>query len=133
MHIDELTDVVIGEAIALHRAIGPGAFESVYEALLAMALSQKGFRVRRQATFPIEYAGCVIELGYRVDLVVNDELLVELKCTERHAPVHVQQLLTYLRLSGLEVGLLINFGFPKAIDGIKRVVNGYGRLAAVDP
>jgi GxxExxY protein len=125
MHIDQLTDEVIAEAIAIHRHIGPGAFESAYEAFMNAGLVRRGLRVERQAVFPVEYAGVTLDLGYRIDLVVEDQLLVELKCTERPSAVHKQQLLSYLRLSKRQVGLLINFGLPRAIDGITRVVNGY--------
>jgi GxxExxY protein len=93
--------------------------------MLVIALQDAGLRVQRQVTFPVEFRGRIIKYGFRVDLVVEDQLFVELKSTERPAPVHEQQLLTYLRLALRPVGLLINFGFPRAVDGIKRLVNGY--------
>lgn len=123
--INEITDIVIGESIRIHQRIGPGAFESAYETLLTMKLEQRGLKIDRQAVLPFEYDGIVVNLGYRVDLIVDGRVIVEIKSTERPAIVHHRQLLTYLRLSGLSVGLLINFGMDQLRHGISRVVNNY--------
>lgn len=123
--INEITDAVIAESIRIHRRVGPGAFESAYEELLCMQLRKRGLRVDRQVVLPFEYEGTRIELGYRLDLLIEGRVIVEIKSTERPAIVHHRQLLTYLRLSGLQVGLLINFGMDQLRQGISRVVNRY--------
>lgn len=105
--------------------LGPGLFESAYEELLAAELCRRGLRVQRQMVVPFEYKGTKIEFGFRLDLLVENRVPVELKCTERPAPIHQRQLLTYLRLLKLPVGLLINFGGDRLIDGVQRIVNGY--------
>ena len=110
-------------AITIHRRLGPGLLESVYEVVLAHALERRGLVVMRQWPIRFEHDGIIFEDGFRVDLLVEDQVIVELKSTEKSAPVHAMQLLTYLRLSGLHVGLLINFGAPTLKEGLKRVVN----------
>ena len=122
--LDEITAAIIDAAIQIHRDLGPGLLESVYEAVLAHLLEKRGFHVQRQATIRFEYDGLVFEEGFRTDLIVDHQVLVELKSIERCAPVHGKKLLTYLRLCDLRLGLLINFGAPVIKDGIKRVVNG---------
>ena len=123
--INDITDAIIAEATSIHRRIGPGAFESAYETLLAVQLQKRGLRVDRQVVLPFEYEGTKIELGYRLDLLVDRRVIVEVKSTERPAVIHQRQLLTYLRLSELQVGLLINFGMDELRQGISRVVNNY--------
>ena len=123
--INDITDAVIGESLRIHRRIGPGAFESAYEELLCVQLRKRGLTVDRQLVLPFEYAGTRVELGYRLDLLVDKRVIVEVKSTERPTIVHHRQLLTYLRLSGLQVGLLINFGMDQLRHGISRVVNHY--------
>jgi len=123
--INDITDAVIAESLRIHRRIGPGAFEAVYEELLYVQLEKRGLLVQRQVVLPIEYEGTRVELGYRLDLLVDKRVIVEVKSTERPAVVHHRQLLTYLRLSGLQVGLLINFGMDQLRHGISRVVNRY--------
>lgn len=119
MH-QELTEAIIGGAIEVHRAFGPGVLESCYEACLAHELTQRGIAVRRQVELPVEYKGVRVECGFRVDLVVEGHVIVELKTVEKILPIHEAQLFTYLRLTGLRVGLLINFNVIALRDGIRR-------------
>jgi len=123
--LDTLSGLVIGAAIDIHRALGPGLLESVYEELLCRELERRGIAVRRQVGIPLVYDGVHFDCAFRADLVVEEQLLVELKCTERPSAVHERQLLTYLRIMGLPLGLLINFGQYRLIDGVKRVANNY--------
>ncbi|HEX6661604.1 MAG TPA: GxxExxY protein [Sphingomicrobium sp.] len=116
---------VIEAAIALHRELGPGLLESVYEMILASELAIKGYSVERQRAVNVEYRGMLFEAAFRVDLLVDDCLLVEIKSVERLNPAHAKQLLTYLRLTKQPVGLLINFGGETLKEGLKRVVNDY--------
>ena len=122
--VNSLTEAVIGAAMRVHTALGPGLLESAYEACVCHELVKAGFSVRRQVTLPIIYDGIQIDAGYRIDLIVNDMLIVELKCVERIIAVHEAQLLSYLKLSGKKVGLLINFHVPHLRDGIRRFVEG---------
>jgi GxxExxY protein len=122
--LDDITGAVIDEAMKIHRELGPGLLESVYEIILARQLERRGFRVARQRPVPIEYDGLIFEQGFRADLVVEARVVVEIKSVEHLAPVHPKQLLTYLRLMRLEVGLLINFGNATLKEGLHRVVNG---------
>ena len=109
----------------LHRDLGPGLLESAYELLFDKVLEQRGLAVRRQVSLPLEYQGVVIDNAFKVDLLVEDRLLIELKSTERLAAVHSKQLLTYLRLMKLPLGLLMNFGQSTFKAGLQRVVNDY--------
>jgi GxxExxY protein len=118
-----LSRLVIGEAIRIHRALGPGLFESAYEEILARRLSSLGVTVARKKLVPFTYEGERIEFGFRIDLLLNGELVVELKCVERPSPIHQRQLLTYLRLMNLPFGLLINFGLDTLTAGLDRVIN----------
>ena len=119
-----ISDAIIGEAIEIHRELGPGLFENVYEQVLAASLTRRGFRVERQVAVPLQYRGLHFEQAYRLDLIVEDEIIVEVKSIERLLPVHAKQLLTYLRLYNRRVGLLINFGGETLKEGVKRVLNG---------
>jgi GxxExxY protein len=119
---DPLTHSIIGAAIEVHRHLGPGLLESAYEECLTYELSSRNLAVRRQLALPISYKGQTLELGYRPDMVIEDKVVLELKCVEKLIPVHDAQLLTYLRLSGIERGLLINFLSSPLINGIKRLV-----------
>ncbi|MEM0913939.1 MAG: GxxExxY protein [Planctomycetota bacterium] len=121
---DPLSRRVIGCAIEVHRALGPGLLESAYEACFAAELSHAGLVYRRQVPISIEYRGEAVDAGYFLDLVVEDALVVELKSVERVVPIHVAQLHTYLRLSGIRTGLLINFNVTKLIDSVTRRVVG---------
>ena len=117
-----ITDVVIGAAIAVHRELGPGLLESTYEACLAYELVERKVAVERQMSLPVDYRGVRIDCGYRIDLLVGNEVIVELKAVERVLPIHEAQLLTYLRLSGHQVGLLLNFNVSLMKDAIRRMV-----------
>jgi iron complex transport system substrate-binding protein len=121
--LDEITGVVVDASIKLHRGLGPGLLESVYEAVLARDLERRGFAVERQKLIRFEYDGILFEEGLRVDLFVDDLVVVELKSLEKLAYVHRKQVLTYLRLMRLPVGLLINFGAGTLREGLHRVVN----------
>jgi GxxExxY protein len=114
---------VIGAALAVHRHLGPGLLESAYEACLAFELRERGFDVVTQRPVPVIYKGVRLETGYRLDMVVGGTMLVEIKSVEALDRVHLAQMLSYLRLSGLSSGLLINFNVPLLKQGIRRVVN----------
>ena len=119
--IDSLTSVVIGAAIYVHRVLGPGLLESAYEDCLAWTLTSRGIVLRRQRLLPVTFEGKQIESAYRIDLLVENELIIEVKAVERVLPVHEAQLRTYLRLSGIKAGLLFNFLVPVMKDGIRRM------------
>ncbi|MGE0432101.1 MAG: GxxExxY protein [Planctomycetota bacterium] len=119
----ELTEKVIGVAMDIHTELGPGLLEHVYEIILARELERIGMRVQRQLAMPVEWRGEKLEAGYRIDLLVEDVLIVEVKSVERGIqPVHVSQVVTYLKLSGLRVGLIINFNVDSLRRGLKRVM-----------
>jgi GxxExxY protein len=118
---DSLSEEVIGAAIEVHRALGPGLLESAYEQCLCYELSSKEVGFRRQVELPVSYKDVKLDCGYRMDIVVSDALVVEIKTVEKLLPVHHAQLLTYLKSSGLETGLLINFNVPVLKQGIKRM------------
>jgi len=122
VEFDELSRRVIGCALEVHRALGPGLLESTYEQCLARELSLANIPFALQVPIPVEYKGARLDCGYRVDLLVDRALIVEIKAVERILPVHAAQLLTYLRLSGIAVGLLINFDVPVLKTGIRRLV-----------
>lgn len=119
---DPRTGAIIAAAIEAHRALGPGLLESVYEECLCCELELRGIPFARQVPIPVEYKGVRSECGYRIDLLVQDEVVVEIKAVEAIHPVHEAQLLTYMKLSGKRVGLLINFCVPVLKDGIVRRV-----------
>jgi GxxExxY protein len=121
----DITSAIIGAAINVHRRLGPGVLESAYEACLAYELEQIGLHVQRQKAVPLVYGGVKLECGFRADLVVNGQVVVEIKCKEALHPVDQAQLLSHLRLLDLQVGLLINFHVLLLKDGIKRMVNNY--------
>lgn len=120
---NQITGSVVDAALAVHIELGPGLLESVYEAALAFELTERGLAVRRQVALPVVYKGVRIDDGFRIDLLVEEAVIVEVKSIEKLAPVHKKQLLTYLRLTDLRVGLLINFGAVLLKDGIHRVVH----------
>ncbi len=124
MELDEISGQVIGAAIAVHRELGAGLLESAYEACLVHELRQRGVRVEQQVPQPVFYKGLQLECGYRLDLLVEDRVIVELKAVEAILPIHEAQLLTYLKLRKLRLGLLINFNVPILKHGIKRLLNG---------
>ena len=121
--IDEVTGAIVDAAVRIHRDLGPGLFESVYDAILARAIEEKGLLVERQKGMRLEYEGMMFAEAFRVDLLVERRVIVELKSVEKLAPVHTKQLLTYLRIADFRVGLLLNFGAYTMREGIKRVVN----------
>ena len=122
---NQITEKIIGCAIEVHRILGPGLLESAYEQCLCYELSQNGLPFNRQVALPVAYKGIKLDCGYIMDLVVEDLVIVELKTVEKFLPIHEAQLLTYLKLNQLEVGLLINFNVPVLRSGIKRIVNQF--------
>ena len=121
-HLNELTYETIGAAIEVHRALGPGLLESAYQACLCRELALRGINFRTELSLPIQYKGVQLDCGYRVDILVDQLVVVEIKAVETLAPVHDAQLLTYLRLGGWKVGLLINFNVAVLKHGIHRRV-----------
>lgn len=120
---NELTGVIIGCAMRVHTALGPGLLESAYETCLYYELNKTGLNVRKQTPLPLVYEDVKLECGYRVDLIVENKVIVEIKSVECLNPIHSVQLLTYLKLSNCQLGLLLNFNVLRLKDGIKRVVN----------
>ena len=121
MDINKLTGEVIGAAIEVHKTLGPGLLESTYEECLCHELLLRKLPFKRQVALPIKYKGVDLDCGYRLDVVVAKELIIELKACEDFLPIHEAQLLTYLKLTGIKYGLLINFNVPMLKDGIKRL------------
>jgi len=119
----DLTDIVIGCAIEVHRALGPGLLESAYEECLCYELAARDVTFERQKNVPLQYKDVRLEVGYRLDLFIENRLVVELKCVEKILPIHEAQLMTYLRLTKVKTGLIINFLTPVLKDGIRRIVN----------
>ena len=124
MRLDDVSGQVVDSAIKVHSALGPGLLEGAYQACLAHELRSRGLRVRLQVPLPVIYEGVRISVGYRVDLLVEECVVVELKAVAKLMPVHHAQLLSYLKLSGHRVGLLLNFHVQHMKDGIKRIMNG---------
>lgn len=128
MSENEIGSIIVDSAVDLHRNLGPGLLETVYEVTLARALERRGLGVQRQVAVPIEYQGETFSEGFRADLIVEGLVIVELKSVERVTPAHKKQLLTYLRLTGLKLGYLLNFSEALMRDGITRIING-----SIDP
>ena len=124
MSENEIGSIIVDSAVDLHRNLGPGLLETVYEVTLARALERRGLAVQREVSVPIEYQGETFSEGFRADLIVGELVIVELKSLERVTPAHKKQLLTYLRLTGLKLGYLLNFGEALMRDGITRTING---------
>ena len=124
MHENEIGRQVVNAAVHVHRELGPGLLETVYEVVLARELEQRGMKVERQVPVPICYAGLRFEEGFRADIIVEGKVVLELKSVEQISKVHAKQVLTYLRLKELKLGFLLNFGASLMKDGIRRVVNG---------
>ena len=124
MSENQIGDAIIGAAMKIHSALGPGLLESAYETCLLYELEQQGLAGRRQVPIPIRYEALTIDNGYRVDLLIGDLVVVELKAIEAILPVHRSQLLSYLRLGGFKLGYLLNFHVARMRDGIVRLVNG---------
>ncbi len=125
MNDDEIGDQIIACGLEVHKVLGPGLLESVYETCLAHELIKLGLEVRRQLALPVIYDGVAIEAGYRIDLLVGGRVMVEVKAIERIAEIQRAQLLTYLRLGGFRIGYLLNFNVPLFKSGIARIANGY--------
>ena len=123
MDENHLSNEVIGAAIEVHKTIGPGLLESVYQECMVYELTNRGFQTAREVSLPVRYKGLQFLAAYRADIVVEDKLILELKAVEVLLPVYSAQLLSYLRMSGLKLGLLINFCVPHLRDGVKRIVN----------
>jgi iron complex transport system substrate-binding protein len=123
--LESLVRIAFECGLELHRELGPGLLESVYETLMFESLRREGLRVERQVPVRIEFRGIVIENAFRADLLVEGRLLIELKSVEANAKVHAKQLMTYLRLMKLPLGLLMNFGLDRFTDGFQRLGNGY--------
>jgi GxxExxY protein len=123
--LNRITENIIGAAIEVHRALGPGLLESAYEACLCFELVQRGLTVEQQKPLPVVYRDVKLDCGYRLDLLVEDAVVVEVKAIDRLAPIQQAQLLSYLKLSGCKVGLLINFNVKVLKDGLRRIVNNF--------
>lgn len=122
-NLEQIAKDVVDASMKLHMALGPGLLESVYTVLLAKKLEERGYAVEREKPVAFEFEGTVFEMGFRADLVIEGCFIVELKSVEKLAPVHAKQLLTYLKLTGIKLGLLINFGEARLKEGIRRVIN----------
>lgn len=123
MELNEITEKVIGCAIKVHRALGPGLLESTYEVCLEHELVKEGLKVKTQVALPVVYDGLRLDAGYRIDMLVEDAVIVELKSIESLHPIHEAQVISYLKLSGKKIGLLINFNVKLLKGGIKRLIN----------
>jgi GxxExxY protein len=122
--LNKITEGIIGAAIEVHRTLGPGLLESAYQAALAYELNQRGFKVESQKPLPLLYKEIKLDAGYRLDFLVNEKIVVEIKSSDKIVPIHDAQILSYLKLSGCKVGLLINFNVKLLKNGIKRFING---------
>ncbi|HOZ29480.1 MAG: GxxExxY protein [Bacteroidales bacterium] len=125
MEENEISNIIIKCAIEVHKFLGPGLLESSYEACLAYELKQKNLRIQQQLSLPLIYKDVKLDAGYRIDLLVEDKVIIEIKSVEAIADIHIAQILTYLKLKDLKLGLLINFNSVLLKNGIKRVINGY--------
>jgi GxxExxY protein len=123
--VDQITEAIIGAAIAVHRELGPGLLEATYEACMVYLLGRQGLRVERQVGMPVVFQGVKLDCGYRLDLLVEGRVVVEVKAVASLHPIFFATMMTYLKLSECEVGLIINFNVPRLTDGVKRVVRGY--------
>ncbi len=125
--LNKITKTIIGVAVNIHRALGPGLLESAYEACMVYDLAHAGLKVEQQKPLPVVYRGVKLECGYRLDLIIKNEVIVEIKSIEKLLPIHKAQLLSYLnlKLSGCKVGLLINFNVQVLKNGIQRIVNNF--------
>lgn len=123
--IDQITGAILSSAIRVHSALGPGLLESAYQACLAHELRSQSFIVQTEVPMPLIYNGVKLDIGYRIDLLVEKQVIVEVKAVESLLPIHTAQLLSYLKLSGNRIGLLMNFHVRSMRDGIQRIANGY--------
>jgi GxxExxY protein len=120
---NEISKIIIGAAIEVHKQLGPGLLESSYQAALAYELNQLGLDIQEQVPLPLVYKGVKLEVGYRLDIIVDSKVIIEIKSVQELADIHLAQTLTYLRLTDKKLGLLINFNVLKVVDGVRRVVN----------
>jgi GxxExxY protein len=123
--INRITSTIIEAAIRVHRALGPGLLESAYSACLCYELVRASLRIETQKPLPLVYEGVKIDCAYRADIIVNQMVIVEVKAMDDFAPIHIRQLLTYLRIANCPAGLIVNFGKTTMKEGIKRVLNGF--------
>ncbi|MGA2958110.1 MAG: GxxExxY protein [Thermodesulfobacteriota bacterium] len=123
--LNDITEAVIGAAIVVHKELGPGLLESAYEACLAYELAEKGLKIERQKGLPLRYRGVLLDCGYRLDLLVESQVVVKVKAVEKIELIHEAQLLSYLKLSKCQLGLLINFNVEVLKNGIRRLVNRF--------
>lgn len=131
--LNDLSRQIIGAAIEVHRELGPGLLESAYEVALSRELQLRKLTHEKQKLLPVTYKGTVIESGFRLDFLVNGQIVVELKAVEKSMPLFATQVLTYLKLGGYPLGLLINFNVPRLVDGIERMSNNAPGLSAASP
>jgi GxxExxY protein len=131
--LDKISEAIIGAAIDVHKALGPGLLESAYETCIAYELAERGWPVESQLTLPLIYKGLTLDSGYRLDLLVAKRVIVEVKSVEHLLPIHQAQLLSYLKLSGCKLGLLINFNVTLLKHGIVRIVNGLEEASIPSP
>jgi GxxExxY protein len=122
---NNLSKYILDACIEVHKELGPGLLESVYEICLCKELSARGVNYKRQVSIPVVYKDTILDADFKIDILVENEIIIELKAVEIVLPVHQAQLLTYLKLYNKRLGLLINFNAPKLIDGFKRIINGY--------
>lgn len=125
MKINEITSIIIEESIAIHKKLGPGLFESVYEEILVFRLKKRGLHVDQQVGVPVVFEEVKMNVGFRADLIVETKVLVEIKSLEILPKIVEMQVMTYLRLTGIQIGLLINFNCERLIDGVRRIANNY--------
>ncbi len=124
MNENEIGDIVIATAISIHKKLGPGLLETVYEVILAHNLKEQGFSIKRQVSIPIEYEGIKFDEGFKADIIVENKVILELKSVESVTKAHKKQILTYLKLTGYKLGYLLNFGESLMKKGISRIING---------
>ncbi len=123
MELNDISGTIIGAAVAVHKALGPGLLENAYKVCLAHELRKRGLQVQVELDLPVVYDGVKVDLGYRLDMLVQDAVIVEIKAVHELHPIHEAQLLSYLKLGNKKLGLLINFNVRKLIDGVKRMIN----------
>lgn len=124
-YLNRLSKIVLDSSIEVHKNLGPGLLESTYEVCLCKELKSRNLNYIRQVSLPVKYKGELLDAEYKIDILIENELIIELKAVEVLLPVHFAQLLTYLKLSDKRLGLLINFNVPRLVDGVKRVVNNF--------
>lgn len=124
MHENQIATIILDEAVKIHRELGPGLLESVYETILSHEIKESGLQVTQQVSIPFRYKNIILPKAFIADIVVNDSLILEIKSQKANHEVHRMQLLSYLKISKRQLGLLLNFGMEKMMDGVSRVVNG---------